>query len=390
MQTYNDRLRFILEHGKKRGDRTGVGTISYFGGHDEYHMFDGFPLYGNRAILLRWIFMELKWMLRGDSNIQWLKDQGVTIWDEWAVTKEMVEHMENFNSVQFTLDAAGLQVAGNEIPNAYDCEFPEIVEFFSKNKGVLEEYLFVREGDLGPIYPTMWRNNNGVDQIRATLESIRKYPYSRRHCVSAWNPRYLPKENLSPEDNVFEGYAALAPCHHFFQFYVEDLTVTERLLVACGDGHSRHFWRDKDVRSKACLIALNENIEDDEKVTRLLDDLKIPSQGLSILFHMRSNDTILGAPYNIASYAMLLKMYAEILGMAPLKVVHQVGDAHIYLNHVDKIEEMLNRPVPPLPSLNFREDLPFGKYKDPVEFEWTDFQLEGYDPGPKMDFPIAK
>lgn len=103
-----------------------------------------------------------------------------------------------------------------------------------------------------------------------------------------------------------------------------------------------------------------------------------------------SNDTILGAPYNIASYAMLLKMYCEILGMAPMKVVHQVGDAHIYLNHVDQIEEMLNRPTPPLPSLHFREDLPIGKYKDPVEFEWADFVLDGYKPGPKMNFPIAK
>lgn len=103
-----------------------------------------------------------------------------------------------------------------------------------------------------------------------------------------------------------------------------------------------------------------------------------------------SNDTILGAPYNIASYAMLLKMYCEILGMAPMKVVHQVGDAHIYLNHLDKIDEMLERPCPDNPSLSFREDLPFGQYKDPVEFKWKDFVLTGYNPGEKMDFPIAK
>lgn len=390
MKTYNDRLRYILKHGKKRADRTGTGTISYFGSHDEYHMFDGFPLYGNRAILLRWIFNELKWMLKGDSNIAWLKERGVTIWDEWAVKKDMVQNVENLNLVQLQCDAAGLG-GWVDINSFYDLPWDAIEKLFADNNVTISDYMFVREGDLGPIYPSMWRNNNGVDQIQATLKSIRNHPYSRRHCVSAWNPKYLPKEELSPEENVFEGFAALAPCHHFFQFYVEDLTLTERLLVAIGDKHSRHIWREEgDVRSKASLIAFNEVIEDDGDLTRALDDLQIPAQGISILFHMRSNDSILGAPYNIASYAMLLKMYGELLGMAPMKVVHQVGDGHIYLNHLDKIEEMLDRPVPPLPSLNFNQWFPMKKYKDPSEFEWSDFVLEGYSPGPKVNFKIAK
>jgi thymidylate synthase len=392
MQNYNERIRTILSTGKKRLDRTGVGTISRFGGEDEYHFFDGFPLYGNRRILLRWIFQELRWMLRGDSNIRWLQEQGVTIWDEWAVTAEMTEIMENFNVDMFSHDSIGLKKFGedDDWPNPHACEFAEMRKWLADHNTNIEDYMIVRTGDVGKMYPSLWRNFNGVDQIKTTLESIRKFPYSRRHCVSAWDPKYLPIDGLSPEDNVFENRGALATCHHFFQFYVEDLTLTERLLVAVGDRHSRHFWCDKNARSMACYIAFDEDIQDDTKLTRLLDDMKIPSQGLSISFHMRSNDTILGAPYNIASYAMLLKMYCEILGMAPMKVVHQVGDAHIYLNHVDKIEEMLDRPVPPLPSLNFREDLPFGNYKDPVEFEWTDFVLEGYNPGPKMDFPIAK
>lgn len=391
MQNFNKRIRTILETGKKRTDRTGVGTISRFGGEDEYHFFDGFPLYGNRKILLRWIFQELRWMLRGVSNIRWLQEQGVTIWDEWAVTEEMVCNMENFNFDMFTHDSIGLKkFAEDDWPNPHACEFSEMKQWLTDHNTNIEDYMIVLPGDVGKMYPSLWRNFNGVDQIKATIESIRNYPYSRRHCVSAWDPRYLPIDGLSPEDNVFENRGALATCHHFFQFYVEDLTLVERMTIAAGR-QARDIWRLPEHELIGMLnFILGTGDMTKEQITRLLDDLKIPAQGLSISFHMRSNDTILGAPYNIASYAMLLMMYCEILGMAPMKVVHQVGDAHIYLNHLNQIEELLSRPCPNNPWLSFREDLPFGQYKDPVEFEWSDFVLEDYTPGEKMDFPIAK
>lgn len=395
MQTYNNRLRTILETGKKRSDRTGVGTISRFGGEDEYHMFDGFPLYGNRAILLRWIHTELRWMLRGDSNIRWMQEQGVTIWDEWALKPEMVRDMGNFDSVQFERDLPGLIRAGkngptNDYPNSLSCTFEEMELWLAERNTKIEDYLFYKEGDIGKMYPTLWRNFDGIDQIRLTLDSIRNDPYGRRHCVSAWDPKQLPLPGHSPEENVIEGRGALATCHHFFQFYVEDLTLHERMLVAVGE-QARDLWRLEDnTDALYALLGIEDPMETVENITRLLDDLCIPSQGLSISFHMRSNDTILGAPYNIASYAMLLMMYCDILGMAPMKVVHQVGDAHIYLNHLDQIEEMLERPCPPNPWLSFREDLKPGQYKDPVEYNWKDFVLTGYTPGEKMSFPIAK
>lgn len=290
MQNYNERLRTILRTGKKRIDRTGVGTISRFGGEDEYYFFDGFPLYGNRRISLRWIFEELHWMLLGVSNIRSLQEKGVTIWDEWAVTEEMTNNMENFNFTMFSHDAIGLKKFEDDVhPNPQSCTFEEMHQWLADRNTDIEDYLIVRPGDIGKMYPSLWRNFNGVDQIKATLESIRRYPYSRRHCVSAWDPRYLPTEELTPEENVFENRGALAACHHFFQFYVEDLTLEERMLVAVGE-KARDLWRKEDnIGELYGLLGITDPMETVDNITRLLDDLCVPSQGLSISFHMRSH-----------------------------------------------------------------------------------------------------
>lgn len=292
MQNYNERLRTILRTGKKRIDRTGVGTISRFGGEDEYHFFDGFPLYGNRKILLRWIFQELRWMLRGDSNIRWLQEQGVTIWDEWAVTPEMANVMENFNVTMFSHDLIGLKKFDEKdapAPNPHSCTFEEMRDWLAARSTNIEDYQIVRPGDVGKMYPSLWRNFNGVDQIKATLESIRKFPYSRRHCVSAWDPKHLPIDGLTPEENVFENRGALAACHHFFQFYVEELTLEERMLVAVGK-KARDIWRLPNRLDRLYeVFEIDDPQPSMEKIVRLLDDLKIPTQGLSIGFHMRSH-----------------------------------------------------------------------------------------------------
>ena len=292
MQNYNERLRTILRTGKKRIDRTGVGTISRFGGEDEYHFFDGFPLYGNRKILLRWIFQELRWMLRGDSNIRWLQEQGVTIWDEWAVTPEMANVMENFNVTMFSHDLIGLKKFDEKddpAPNPHSCTFEEMRDWLAARSTNIEDYQIVRPGDVGKMYPSLWRNFNGVDQIKATLESIRKFPYSRRHCVSAWDPKHLPIDGLTPEENVFENRGALAACHHFFQFYVEELTLIERMILAAGK-QARDVWRLPEHELIGMLnFILGTGDMTKERIGRLLDDLKIPTQGLSIGFHMRSH-----------------------------------------------------------------------------------------------------
>lgn len=263
MQAYLDLLRHIKTHGTIKGDRTGTGTISTFGYQMRFDLSQGFPLLTTKKLHLRSIIYELLWFLRGETNIQYLHDHKVTIWDEWA-------------------DA---------------------------------------NGKLGPIYGYQWRSwptpdGGHIDQITQLIDQIRNNPNSRRLIVSAWNVAEIDK-------------MALPPCHSLFQFYVAD-------------------------------------------------------GKLSCQLYQRSADVFLGVPFNIASYALLTMMIAQVTGLTPGDFVHTLGDAHIYLNHQEQVEEQLSRTPRPLPTMKLNPEV-----KSIFDFQYEDFTLEGYDPYPTIKAPIA-
>jgi len=269
MQQYLDLLRRILDEGARREDRTGTGTLSVFGHQMRFDLGAGFPLVTTKRIYTRSVFGELLWFLRGDTNIGWLHDNNIHIWDEWADEK----------------------------------------------------------GDLGPIYGHQWRSwpdpdGGTIDQIARVIEQIRTNPWSRRHIVSAWNPAEVDQ-------------MALPPCHTMFQFY-----------VTAGES-GQPEW-------------------------------------LSCQLYQRSGDTFLGVPFNIASYALLTHLVAQLTGLRPLEFVHTLGDAHIYLNHLDQVHEQLSRTPRPLPRLVLNPDI--GSI-DSVEL--SDIAVADYHPYPAIKAPIA-
>jgi len=276
MQPYLDLMRHVLDHGTRKGDRTGTGTLSVFGYQMHFDLADGFPLVTTKKIHLRSIIHELLWFLRGATNIAYLKENGVSIWDDWAT----------------------------------------------------------EEGDLGPIYGRQWRawptpDGGTIDQLAEAVQMIRTTPDSRRILVSAWNPAELPDESLSPQANVAAGRMALAACHAFFQFYV-------------ADGR------------------------------------------LSCQLYQRSADIFLGVPFNIASYALLTHMVAQVTGLAPGTFVHTLGDAHIYQNHLEQARTQLAREPYPLPTLHLDPEI-----DDLFAFGYDDITLENYRCHAHIKAPVA-
>jgi len=263
MKQYHDLMSHVLEHGTKKEDRTGTGTLSVFGYQARYNLEEGFPLVTTKKLHLKSIVHELLWFLKGESNIQYLKENGVSIWDEWAD----------------------------------------------------------EEGNLGPVYGVQWRswrgaNGETIDQIANIVEQIKKNPDSRRLIVSAWNVADI--ETM-----------ALPPCHAFFQFYV-------------ANGR------------------------------------------LSCQLYQRSADIFLGVPFNIASYALLTMMVAQVTGLKPGDFVHTMGDAHLYLNHVDQARLQLSRDCRKLPTMQINPEV-----KSIFDFKFEDFKLVGYDPHPHIKAAVA-
>lgn len=263
MKQYVDLLQRVLNEGVRKEDRTGTGTISIFGHQMRFHLEEGFPMLTTKKLHLKSIIYELLWFLKGDTNVKYLQDNGVRIWNEWA-------------------DA---------------------------------------NGDLGHIYGYQWRswpdyNGGSIDQISEAVDQIRNHPDSRRIIVNAWNVADLPNMNLPP-------------CHAFFQFYV-------------ADGR------------------------------------------LSLQLYQRSADIFLGVPFNIASYALLLKMMAQVTGLKAGDFVHTLGDAHIYTNHLDQVKLQLTRELRPLPEMRLNPDV-----RDIFGFDYSDFELVGYDPHPHIKGVVA-
>lgn len=273
MKQYHDLVKHVLENGNEKGDRTGTGTKSVFGYQMRFDLSDGFPMVTTKKLHLKSIIYELLWFLKGDTNINYLTENGVRIWNDWAD--------EN--------------------------------------------------GDLGPVYGHQWRNwaSEDIDQIKAVINGLKNNPNSRRMLVSAWNPSVLPDTSKSFSENVANGKAALPPCHAFFQFY-----------VANGK--------------------------------------------LSCQLYQRSADIFLGVPFNIASYALLTMMVAQVCGYQPGDFIHTFGDAHIYNNHVEQLELQLSRDIRPLPKMILNPEI-----KDIFNFKFEDFTLVDYNPHPHIKGAVA-
>ena len=275
MKAYLDLIRHVRDNGIEKGDRTGTGTRSVFGYQMRFDLAAGFPLVTTKKTHLKSIIHELLWFLKGETDIAYLKENGVSIWDEWA-----------------------------------------------------------KDGELGPVYGYQWRNwpapdGRHVDQIAELIKQIKERPDSRRLIVSAWNVADLPDESISPQENVALGKMALAPCHAFFQFYVAD-------------------------------------------------------GKLSCQLYQRSADIFLGVPFNIASYALLTMMVAQVCGLKAGEFIHTFGDAHLYSNHAEQIETQLAREPFPLPTMKINPAI-----NNIFDFTFEDFELLDYQCHPGIRAPIA-
>lgn len=272
--------RYILEHGEDRPDRTGTGTRSVFGYQTRYDLREGFPLLTTKKMYLRPIAEELLWFIKGDTNIKYLVDRNVKIWNEWPY--EDFKKSEDFNGE--TLE--------------------EFVEKIKNNDDFAKKH-----GNLGPVYGAQWRNfnNEGTDQLMKLIDSLKNNPFSRRHIISAWNPSQVDE-------------MALPPCHTLMQFYVSS-----------------------DKKYLSCQL------------------------------YQRSADTFLGVPFNIASYALLTCMLAQVCGYEPKEFIHTIGDAHIYKNHFDVVKTQIEREPLPLPRLVLNKDI-----DNLFDFKIEDIKLEGY------------
>ena len=273
MKQYLDLLQHIKEKGVKKEDRTGTGTISVFGYQMRFNLQEGFPLVTTKKLHLRSIIHELIWFINGETNIKYLKENGVTIWDEWADNN----------------------------------------------------------GNLGPIYGHQWRNWNsdGIDQLQDVIYSLKNNPSSRRMIVTAWNPNIIPDSSKSFSDNVKNGKAALPPCHAFFQFYVSD-------------------------------------------------------NKLSCQMYQRSADVFLGVPFNIASYALLTHMIAQVCEYDVGDFIHSFGDTHIYLNHLEQVDLQLTREPMKLPKLKLNPLV-----KKIEDFKYEDIEIIDYNSHPSISGKIS-
>lgn len=336
MKQYLDLVNHVLYNGQLRADRTGVGTIGVFGYQMRFNLLDGFPAVTTKKLHLKSIIHELLWFLRGETNIAYLKEHGVKIWDEWALAN----------------------------------------------------------GELGPVYGKMWRSwpsrkfvlkagglglvDEPIDQIADLIKGLREKPFSRRHIISGWNPALLPDESKTHKENVEAGRQALPPCHTLFQFYVSEASLTERIYFI------RHMSGINDPDGLIIdLMEFNNNRQHEILFTEL-ETIGVPKNKLSCQLYQRSADIMLGVPFNIASYALLTMMVAQVTGFIYGDFVHTFGDAHIYTNHVEGAKVQLQRTPHILPQMKINYT---GQEIDQFKFE--DFELANYYHDDPIKFEIA-
>jgi len=320
---YHDLLEDILKNGNEKNDRTGTGTVSVFGRQVRFNMKDGFPLLTTKKLHLRSITHELLWFLKGETNIKYLNDNSVTIWDEWA-------------------DDSG------DLGSVYGKQWVDW--------GGTYETLIRRERDESGHFPFVKKHNPGINQINNVIELLKNDPDSRRMVVSAWNVGELEQMKL-------------VPCHNFFQVYARELSLFERTTLFC----TKTGQKNSKERVEATIEVSGEDTLNEE-----FEKYNIPTREISLMWNQRSVDTFLGLPFNIASYAMLLHMFAQQVNMVPGELIGNLGDVHIYNNHIDYVEEQLSRDV----YKHEQPELSLNKGKDMFNYKFEDFKVEGYDSYP--------
>ncbi len=300
MIQYHNLMKFILDNGVEKMDRTGVGTRSIFGYQMRFNLSDGFPLLTTKRVHFKSILHELLWFIRGDTNIRYLISNGVNIWNDWPYQNWLKETGQNVKYQTYSPE--------------WRANMKEFVQKIKEDDEFASKY-----GDLGPVYGRQWRNFGGVDQLAQLIDDLNNNAHSRRLIVSAWNPEDIPVMVKS----------GLPPCHTLFQFYVAD-------------------------------------------------------GKLSCQLYQRSADVFLGVPFNIASYALLTFMIAKVTGFEPGDFVHTFGDAHLYLNHFDQVNEQLSRDSYPLPNLIINDGV-----ATLFDFLYEDFELRNYQHHPAIPASVA-
>lgn len=300
MQQYHDLLKHILKTGTDRGDRTGVGTRSVFGYQMRFNLADGFPLVTTKKVHIKSVIHELLWFVKGDTNLRYLAQNGVNIWNDWPFQRwlndtNQAQHYPKYSSEWRT-------------------KMKEFVAMVKEDEAFAKQW-----GELGPVYGKQWRDFNGFDQLKWVVEEIKKNPQSRRLIISAWNASQITEM----------AKAGLPPCHTMYQFYVNN-------------------------------------------------------GKLSCQLYQRSADTFLGVPFNIASYALLTMMVAQVTGLELGEFVHTFGDVHIYSNHFEQVKEQLSREFKPLPTMKINPSV-----TNLFDFEYADFELTNYEPWPAIKASVA-
>lgn len=402
MKQYQDLLRDILENGRRKGDRTGTGTISLFGAQMRFNLQDGFPLVTTKKCHLKSIIHELLWFLAGDTNTKYLNDNGVSIWDEWALKEDGVKEIRlSYYERMEQAVTNGVISSATELDKMYLEQGYAAVDNWLSEHGVstVKSMVTHSAGDLGPIYGKQWRAweathpQDGldvtIDQIQEAVNLLKNNPNSRRIIVSAWNPNDLPDEGMSPQQNVLVDKMALAPCHCLFQFYTDEATEEERIRYA-EDHFALEIAKSQENDFGGTTLYLNGEsysaaLEKSRKLA--LDSVVrrlVPERRLSCQLYQRSVDSFLGLPFNIASYALLTLMVSQCVDMIPGDFVWTGGDTHIYLNHLDQVNEQLSREPKPLPIMRLNPEI-----KNIDDFKFDDFTLFGYDPHPAIKAPIS-
>lgn len=300
MQQYLELVKHIRDHGIKKEDRTGTGTVSIFGHQMRFNLAEGFPLVTSKKVHLKSILHELLWFIRGDTNIRYLIENGVGIWNDWPYQNWLRETGQDKHLVKYSLEWRAVMA--------------EFTQQIIADQDFADKY-----GDLGPVYGKQWRNFGGVDQLSQLMSDLQSNPDSRRLIVSAWNPQDIPVMIKS----------GLPPCHSLFQFYV--------------------------VEGR-----------------------------LSCQLYQRSADVFLGVPFNIASYAALTMMIAQVAGLKLGDFVHTFGDAHLYSNHMNQVDEMLSRSTFDLPTLQINPQV-----QSLFDFVYDDFELQNYQSHGPISAPVA-
>ena len=344
---YKELLQDILDNGRQKTDRTGTGTISVFGRQLRHDFRDGFPLLTTKRMAFKAIVIELLWFLRGDTNIKYLVENGCHIWDGDAY-----KNYEKWNNSEHVKLGLNVDVLSKE-------------EFINKIK--TDDKFWKKWGDLGPIYGKQWRrweneiinytgtkyNSQTIDQIQQLINDLKQNPDSRRLMVNAWNVGELHQ-------------MVLPPCHYGFQVYTRELSFDERALYI----NRPEMIRDKNFTEHAV-----------SELTQLMDEINTPTRAISLMWNQRSVDTFLGLPFNIASYGLLLMMIVDEVNMVPEELIGNLGDCHLYSNHIEQAKEQLTRTPYKLPTVHIRDGIFCSSINDVI--------LENYESHPTIKAPLS-